>query len=424
MENKVDFGRIKELTHGYLEVDNYQLMYKYALNAPSGCIVDIGPAQGGSTICFAHAKMKNKNLGMIYSIDKYRGSSALYDYEDINKNVRKLKQNLALYGLEDLSVPLVYGRDDIHSILEGKKISVLFIDADGAIDRDMESYINNVVEGGIIIIDDYELKINVQAATRYLKWRTKNQINSFLVENEVKDLLMFTPLGKHYTTYMLTDYFIKNNFIEVIECNHNTLFARKNKNSQKFSLKTKQDLVKIRKTILNEFQHRRTIIEDCYNRIEYEVRTLMITHNCSAALLFENYFYPAKFRYQTVNVLNIDLYGNCEKQYKKMQDINLSDIKKINDELRKGNCIDLGEKEIIDLDENTIFTEFFKDHYNESAHLIPIIIEHEFWGFLLLCNSLTNWQGLKKEEKNNLIKIIQSVQDVIQHESTICIDKQ
>lgn len=400
MKDEKNFQKIKELTNGYLEAGTYQKMYEYALNAPAGCVVDIGPAQGGSTICFGLAVKENKKLNKIYSIDKYHGSNALWDYSDVAKNLRVLKRNLAAYGLEDMAVPIVYGQDDCNAVIGSQPTAVLFIDADGAIDRDMERYYNQIADDGIIIIDDYELKINIQAETRYLKWRSDEQIEEFLKENGVDNLLMFTPLGKHYTTYKLTEYLIRNGYMEMLDCSNNTLFARKCKNSPCYTYETKQAMMQIREEILTEFQQRREKIMAYYDKVELWLKKLMKKHFCYTAMLLERYYYPAKSRYHVVKVLEISADENCKKEYVHIQDINIEDIRVFYDDLKTGRCVDISGKELADSQEyqGCVLCGLGTDFYEGSVHMIPVMKEAECMGIIILCSHNSHWDGIKQEE--------------------------
>lgn len=56
--NDAIFSSIKEKTSGYLDAAIYKEMYQISCNLMDEIIVDIGPAQGASTICFALAAKK------------------------------------------------------------------------------------------------------------------------------------------------------------------------------------------------------------------------------------------------------------------------------------------------------------------------------------------------------------------------------
>lgn len=217
----------KKVTSGYLAPEVYREIYQTALESPEGMIVDIGPAQGGSTISLGLAAKDSGRKGKIYSIDVFQKSAALKSYDNVEENVVNLYENVEHYGLKDFVEVRVVGRDDTMLTKEMEPVSVLFIDADGAIDRDFEAFYNRLLPGAGIIIDDCENVINLQAKTRFLKWQTKMQEECFLKSLGLSDLESYTPLGKQYTTYQFVSYLKKNGYIEETKNMNGTIFARK-----------------------------------------------------------------------------------------------------------------------------------------------------------------------------------------------------
>ena len=61
------FELIKEVTHGYLGADIYEKLYLAVLNAPEGDVIDIGPAQGASSISCALALQEKRSKSKVYS---------------------------------------------------------------------------------------------------------------------------------------------------------------------------------------------------------------------------------------------------------------------------------------------------------------------------------------------------------------------
>lgn len=55
--------------------------------------------------------------------------------------------NLKFYGVEQFDEARVVGRDNCLMPEVKEMVSVLFIDADGALDRDFENYYNRLSEG-------------------------------------------------------------------------------------------------------------------------------------------------------------------------------------------------------------------------------------------------------------------------------------
>ncbi len=295
-----DFRKVKSITNGYLEENIYQEIYMNALNAPLGVALDIGPAQGGSTISICLGYKESRAEFHVYSIDKFCKSSALKDYYNIEENINVLQDNLDKYNVRKNVTILTSDRDDITLKDESNPISLLFIDADGAIDRDFSLYYNKLCNGAYIIIDDYDNVINLQSSTHFLKWQSQNQIDCFLCNINMDSLINYTPLGKQYTIYKFVNYFVENGFINPLKIINNTLFAIKQANSPLFTFKTEEDLFNIRLSIEKEFYQRREIVIKCYEEIGKVLPKIGECLGLDNAIMYENYFYSIKQRYQAV----------------------------------------------------------------------------------------------------------------------------
>ncbi|MDK2967202.1 class I SAM-dependent methyltransferase [Lacrimispora sp.] len=296
-----NFNEIKKITNGYLHASIYKKIYDYALNAPIGIVVDIGPAQGGSTICFAKAMLKNQKLKKIISIDKFYESAALKYYDDVNRNINVIQENLQYFGLDNNMVDFVTF-DELDTTDEfSEKISILFIDADGSLDRDFKSYFNQVVTDGIIIIDDYEKIINLQARNRFLKWQSDRNMWCFLDKNRVNLLENYPLLGKQNMIYDMVNYFIENNFIEIIENDSGTIFCKK-KFGKQLSEKNMEELNVIRQDQKNTFLKYRKVIIDEYSKVKDTINEICKILNMNHAILYEYYYYAVKSRYQMAKV--------------------------------------------------------------------------------------------------------------------------
>ncbi|MDR1755233.1 MAG: hypothetical protein LBR74_10145, partial [Eubacterium sp.] len=82
-----DFVKIKELTNGCLTPEIYQALFSAAYDAPDGLIVDVGPAQGGSTISFGLGRKQKGLVPDILTIDVFKQSNSLKDLNDVNFNI-------------------------------------------------------------------------------------------------------------------------------------------------------------------------------------------------------------------------------------------------------------------------------------------------------------------------------------------------
>lgn len=409
------FSEIKKLTNGFLAPEIYYEIYRQSLQASEGDIIDIGPAQGGSSISLAFAVNENEKLGHIYSIDRFRGSGALADVDNIENNLNKLNENLMKYGLEKYDTAVVAGRDEIEKKTGNNKISVMFIDADGALDRDFRYFYNRMASGGFVIIDDYEKVLNLQAVRIFLKWRTQNQINVFLENEGLDQLCMYAPLGKHYTIYRFIEYFKEHGYINVIKNIDGTIFAVKPDTAPRFTEDTWKELMDIRKDIEKEFYRRRDAVKESYDKIGLEVEAAAGKYGYAHALLFENYYYAVKDRMQTVKVFE---WHKEEKDYIEndlpLQNISFTDLTEYTDVLESGRVITGQCSE----NNNCKFKNYLNKYDTGKYVMIPVIIQERFWGFLMLYGE-GGRQETGKYELEGLIGRINAEHKNIVHASTL-----
>lgn len=195
------FETIRAETNGYLSWDAYAAIYEAARTAPAGSVIDIGPAQGGSTVCLGLGRRDGGHAVRIYSLDMFRGSAALDSKTDTAHNVAVLRRNVARYGLADAVRVIAVGDEDPRTVIDpSERIAVLFIDADGALDRDFGLYYRQLVPGARIVIDDYQDVINRHARERYLHF-TPEEESRYVRAKGAGSLRELVPLGKEYTTF-------------------------------------------------------------------------------------------------------------------------------------------------------------------------------------------------------------------------------
>jgi predicted O-methyltransferase YrrM len=127
-------------------------------------ILEIGPYIGGSTVALGIG-MRNrnnlrKNLNIIVSIES-GGEYLTHEHLPSSDIIKDLKRNISGNQLEDL-VTLCQGYSADQNVIQkvkkelnGKEISILFIDADGNLKRDIEIYGHYLKRGSILIVDDF-----------------------------------------------------------------------------------------------------------------------------------------------------------------------------------------------------------------------------------------------------------------------------
>ncbi len=372
-------------------------------------VVDIGPAQGGSTISLGLAAKDSRRKGKIYSIDVFQKSAALKSYDNVEENVVNLYENVEHYGLKDFVEVRVVGRDDTMLTKETEPVSVLFIDADGAIDRDFEAFYNRLLPGAGIIIDDCENLINLQAKTRFLKWQTKMQEECFLKSLGLSDLESYTPLGKQYTTYQFVSYLKKNGYIEETKNMNGTIFARKPAAAPVFNENTKKEMKKIRQVIVEEFEIRHKKMLEIYKEIALSGIQIARQSGVKDIFLFENYEYTLKQRMQTVKVY--EWHENQEDFLSDdlvLQDVRADVISEILEPLSRKewyvNSTDAIKDESV--------RACFKNNGIEAITAVPVFIGPKFWGFAA-CLSKNEILSLTEEQKEEIEKLTKEMALVI-----------
>jgi predicted O-methyltransferase YrrM len=139
---------------------NVLILLYYFAKKVKGSILEIGPYIGGSSIAICKGVKQNPRKVTFVSIEKggqHLSHPAIPSkdiYGDLKKNLRKFKVKPF--------VKLMHGHSnnprlvkEVKNLLNGEKISLLLVDADGNIKRDFKNYFPFCKKGCILIIDDY-----------------------------------------------------------------------------------------------------------------------------------------------------------------------------------------------------------------------------------------------------------------------------
>jgi predicted O-methyltransferase YrrM len=126
-----------------------------------GPILELGPYIGGSTVALAKGAAARGTP--IISVEK-GGSHADHPYLPSVDILADLRKTLSRYGVAD-QVTILEGHNDAPEIVEAvarrrrrKKLGLLFIDADGQVERDFKLYKPYLRDGAFIVFDDYEME--------------------------------------------------------------------------------------------------------------------------------------------------------------------------------------------------------------------------------------------------------------------------
>jgi len=170
---------VKKKANGMLSIDVYQEMYHLAQKVEQNTtILEIGTAHGAGAISLALGSQgKNK----VASIDKITGGSR-DKFGTLEENKVIIKNNFKYFGVEKVIDFYIGTSTEIASHLpEELTISMLVIDADGAIDRDFELFYNKLLPGSTIIIDDYSNYVRIKKDKKITRIDQKFRLTHMLV---------------------------------------------------------------------------------------------------------------------------------------------------------------------------------------------------------------------------------------------------
>lgn len=170
---------VKKRANGMLSVDVYQEIYHEAQKAlENTTLLEIGTAHGATTISLALGVDSKNN---ILSIDKIIGGSR-DKFGSLEENKKIIENNFKYFGVEKKIDFYVGTPSEIALLFDEKlKLSMLIIDADGAIDRDFELFYNKLLPGSSIIIDDYFDHVRIKKNKKNIRVDQKFRLTHMLI---------------------------------------------------------------------------------------------------------------------------------------------------------------------------------------------------------------------------------------------------
>lgn len=187
-----------------LSAQVYGKIYDLVQQAPEGDVVEVGTAHGAATIAMTLGRLRHDNDAKTYTIDRLQGGSRTR-FGTVEDNRAIIQKNFEHFDIKKNVTLLVGNVDEVaDAIPDDITISVLMIDADGAVDRDLERFYNKLTPGGLIIIDDYNPDVHL-----------KRRDGGIFVDQ------------KHKLTYNLVNYYRKFGLFDRETVIKNTFFAFK-----------------------------------------------------------------------------------------------------------------------------------------------------------------------------------------------------
>ncbi|TCM22085.1 methyltransferase family protein [Novosphingobium sp. PhB165] len=159
------FSELIATCDGMLAPAVYARIYETAQRG--GQIVEVGTAMGAATVALALGLRHSGKSGHVFTFDPMTGGPRR-SLNSPGKRIARIEANLARYGVQDLvTVTPSDLRSGLSVLPDDQTVSVLMLDADGRIDRDLETLEQRLAPGCSMIIDDIadQVRVKRQGAT-------------------------------------------------------------------------------------------------------------------------------------------------------------------------------------------------------------------------------------------------------------------
>lgn len=141
-----------------LHADVLALLYHFAAYS-RGSILEIGPFTGGSTVAMCLGIKEANASPRFVSIEK--GGAMDHETHGSRNIISDFHTHVKQYEVEGYSRLVEgYSRDSkvvstVKAALGYEKLGLLFLDADGLVDRDLQAYANLLQPNTYLVVDDY-----------------------------------------------------------------------------------------------------------------------------------------------------------------------------------------------------------------------------------------------------------------------------
>ena len=182
----VDFEAIVLRCDGMLSPTVYARIYEAARRG--GTIVEVGTALGAGTVALALGLRDSGRAGRVFSFDPMAGGPRQQAFSGADARTDRIHANLAHFGVDHL-VDIVASAlpDGLGALPAGAPVSVLMLDADGRIDRDLIALGDRIQTGAPVIIDDYADKVRISRGSDYRFHIDSKMRLTFLLVNALRD---------------------------------------------------------------------------------------------------------------------------------------------------------------------------------------------------------------------------------------------
>ena len=197
---------------------------RLASEADTGTILEIGTARNAGTIALAMGARKNPRVKRIITVDTFQHSPALKYWNDVEQNINEVRKNLARYQCES-SVEIMAAGEEKRELIEEYPISLLLIDADGDLKRELERYYDLLSPKAAVVIDDCRLMLTRHAKNELSRERLGYSGDA--ASDAKWHANQPAPLGKDHLTYQSVDYLVNNGCFSRIKTLGKTVVLQK-----------------------------------------------------------------------------------------------------------------------------------------------------------------------------------------------------
>ncbi|MEH1822523.1 MAG: class I SAM-dependent methyltransferase [Nostoc sp.] len=151
-----------------------ECLLQYALGrwgSQTGVIVEIGSFKGRSTICFAKG-VKDGNRECVVAIDPHTGAPPWFPAIPSAFTLKEFEENLNVADVKSNVMTFVTDSFQAARIWPALSIRVLFLDGDHSYEgllADYEQWIEKLVVGGVLLIDDVDDPIHLPGIIRFIE---------------------------------------------------------------------------------------------------------------------------------------------------------------------------------------------------------------------------------------------------------------
>jgi predicted O-methyltransferase YrrM len=181
------FTDIKHEGNGMLAPEEYKLLYHYSQDVAEWNMLEIGAGHGASTISLALGIRESESDSRLFTFEKGEGGSR-DRYGDKETNIRILRNNLREFEVSKhvqlLTQRLTRDGGVPDTVRQAAPFGLIFIDADGQLDRDFELLYELLLPGGLVIVDDYNPTYNNEKSLQTFALINLFKEKGLLIERE------------------------------------------------------------------------------------------------------------------------------------------------------------------------------------------------------------------------------------------------